>query len=150
MRLRNVRRFPKPMPEETKEKISKANKGRKVSKETILQRTNTRMRKHPVWHTRETRQKIGDALRGRKVSDETKKKISEKMKGRKLSLTARSKLCVAKTPAVKQKISDSLKAYHARLKKDRENGDEDVAAKIVETRAANQRKKARRRLYEDK
>ena len=67
----------KHLTEETKQKISEANTGKKHSKETkalwSLQRKGRKL-------SEETKQKIGEKHRGKKLSEETKKKIGEKNK----------------------------------------------------------------------
>lgn len=71
-----------PLSDETKRKISKSSKGRKLSKETLEKRG-------PMLE--ETKRKISKSSVGKKkgkrgpMSEETKKKISEANKGRKLS-----------------------------------------------------------------
>ena len=79
----------KRMSEETKRKISEANKGKKLSEEhkKILYETN----KSRVV-SEETKKKISKAKKGIPKSEEHKKKISETMKGRKLSEETRKKM----------------------------------------------------------
>ena len=65
------------MGEEQKQKISKANKGRK--------------------NTEETKAKLSAALKGRVISDETKKKMSDARKGKKLSAEHCKRISEGKT-----------------------------------------------------
>jgi hypothetical protein len=142
MRLRNIPKISQPMSEETKQKISAKMKGRKVPEDVIARRINTRMQNHVVWTSRETRRKISDSMRGRKLSEETKQKISAALKGRKKSIEARR----PQSKATREKIAKTLREYHAKRREARANGDLDIANNIVETRAANTRRKARRKL----
>jgi group I intron endonuclease len=108
--------FGKHLSEETKQKISKSNKGRKMSKETKLKvrgenhhmfgkhlSEETKMRmsiskkgeKHNMYNKhlpKEWKQKISKALKGRAFSDETKKKISESKKGQIHTIETREKI----------------------------------------------------------
>ena len=85
--------------EETKRKISEANKGKKRSEETkhklsesMKENTNTKG-KH--WkHSEETKRKVSEAMKGNKKpprSEEHKKKLSEALKGKHHSEEARRK-----------------------------------------------------------
>ncbi len=79
-------------------------------------------------HTTESRQKISEAGTGRIVSDETKARISDKHSGKVLSQEHRQKLSLAKTGKKmpvrseehKRKISEGLRAAHARRKESSE------------------------------
>jgi endogenous inhibitor of DNA gyrase (YacG/DUF329 family) len=71
--------------EETKKKISEANKGKHLSEETKKKLSDVHKGKH---HSEKTKKKISDAKKGENnpnygkyLSEETKKKISEAMKG---------------------------------------------------------------------
>ena len=67
---------------EWKQKISKANSGRKLSEET--KKKISEINKNKIV-SKETRNKISKANKGKMLSQETKKKISEKNKGRIIS-----------------------------------------------------------------
>lgn len=86
----------KPRSEETKKKISEANKN----------------------PSQETRKKISDSQKGKTHSEETKKKISESGKGRIVSEETRKKISESKTgekrtPEQRKRISDSQKKRSA-------------------------------------
>lgn len=68
--------------EETKRKISIANRGRKQSEETIMKRKLS-IAKLGYSHSKETRKKISIARMGMKFSEEHKRNISEAQKGMK-------------------------------------------------------------------
>lgn len=157
MILRNVRRIPRKHTEETKQKISESLKGRKLSKESIARRTNTRAQRHVIWHSEETRRKISDTMRGRKVAPEVKAKISAKLKGRNRKIWE----CRPHTPETREKIRQSMLKYHAIRKRQLENWareeaeeqvlaeeQESVADKIKEVREADRIRKRRRQLYD--
>jgi hypothetical protein len=83
-----------PHSEETKQKISDANKGKPLSAET--------------------KQKMSDAKKGKPRSDETKQKMSDAMKGKPKSTETKQKISDTKTgqthsTETKQKISDAKK-----------------------------------------
>ena len=85
--------------EETRQKISKANTGRKRS-EDFKQNLSKRLSGagNPFYgcsHTNETKQKIRSAAKGRIVSDDTKRKISKSSKGKVVSIETRQKLSAA-------------------------------------------------------
>lgn len=68
--------------DDTKEKISKGNKGKKkppISEDTRNKLSEAGKRRK---HSEETKKKISDGNKGKKFSEETKKKISEATKGR--------------------------------------------------------------------
>ena len=72
--------------EESKRKISEANKGKKLSEEH-KQKISESNKGCVVWNkgketSEETKQKISKALKGKQLLEEHKKKISEKMKGK--------------------------------------------------------------------
>jgi group I intron endonuclease len=122
--------------EETKRKMSKAKKGRKLSKEHIeslkgrivsedtrkkislirmgMPRSEeTKMKLRGLVHTEETRAKISKANMGRKLSDETKEKIRSARLGMKVSLETIAKqrakqLGVKISDATKEKIRNTL------------------------------------------
>jgi len=74
----NHKNFGKPLPEEIKKKISKANKGKTRSDEFRKKMSEIAMSRGPV--TEETRLKISESSKGRKQSFETIKKRTEKNK----------------------------------------------------------------------
>lgn len=80
------------MTEETKQKLSEANKGKTLSEET-----KQKLRKPK---TEETKQKISEAKKGKTFSEEHKQKISEAKKGK------------TRSEETKQKISDAMKAWN--------------------------------------
>lgn len=73
--------------QETKEKISKANKGRKFSDEV-----NKKKGRPGIEFSDDHKRKISESLKGHIVSDETRNKISENKKGKQLSLEHRNKI----------------------------------------------------------
>ena len=81
-----LRSLDKSKSQETKDKISKANKGKKRTEECVIKMKEYK-KAHPL--SKEMRQKIGEASRkantGKIVSDETKQKISNAKKGKSLS-----------------------------------------------------------------
>jgi hypothetical protein len=97
-----------PMPQETREKISLALKGKKKSLEhrrklaewqigrKLPEKTIQKMRGNTSWigrkHTEETKQKISISLTGRKLSDATKESLSKIFKGRIVSEEVRQKM----------------------------------------------------------
>lgn len=68
--------------EETRKKISEANKGRRASKKAaeVLRRLN--LGKTGFKHSEESKKKMSESAVGRKHTEETKQKISDKNKGR--------------------------------------------------------------------
>ena len=96
---------------ETRQKISKGNKDKIVSKET---RQKLREANKGRKHTKETRQKMSEASTGVILSEETKRKMSESHKGRKHTEETRQKIREASTgrklsEETKRKISESHK-----------------------------------------
>ncbi len=80
--------------EETRKKLSKSLKGRKLSKEHI--------------------QNMSRSMKGKKHTDETRKKLSEVKKGKELSLEHKKKISEAvkkamNRPEIKEKISEAMK-----------------------------------------
>jgi len=69
----------KPHSEETKRKISEANRGKKRSAEA-REKTSKSLTGHKV--SDETRKRMADSQRGRKFSEETKRMMSEMRKGK--------------------------------------------------------------------
>lgn len=94
--------------EETKNKISNANKGKKKSLEEKLE-MSIRMKK--LWNDYpEMRQKYSDLFKGRHLSEETKKKMSIKLKGHHASKGPDSPLYgIPRPEEVRKKISEAHK-----------------------------------------
>lgn len=106
-KLGNKNMLGKIMSEETKKKISNAQKGRKLSEEHL-----EKIRKYRP--SEETRKKYSDAKKGRKLSEETKRKIGEAGKGKTRTEEQKERLReVCNTPEYKQKMSESLKKTFA-------------------------------------
>jgi len=109
--------------DETKIKLSKANKGFKHSEETKKkmslsrlgkkhsQETKNKISQNKLNITEETRRKLSEANRGKKLSEEQKKKISESKKGKKVYFSEKHR----------KNLSLALKNYHLKLK---ENGND--------------------------
>ena len=76
----NNPRYGKKLSNDTKEKISKANLGRKFSDEI-----NKKKGRPGIKFSDDRNRKLSESLKGHLVSEETRKKISEANKGRKLS-----------------------------------------------------------------
>jgi group I intron endonuclease len=92
-----VRRNPpkiirKPVSDETRKKLSKAHKGRKLSPEHVEKLRQANLGK-PV--SEETKEKLRQANLGKHHSEETKKKIGLLSKGQKMSESAKEKLRLA-------------------------------------------------------
>jgi len=89
--------------EETKRKISEANKGRTLSEET---KRKMREAKEGKNHSllEETRRKMSEALKGRTFSEETKRKMSEAKKGK-----TSNKKGTLLSEETKRKISEAMK-----------------------------------------
>ena len=73
--------------EESKRKLSEANKGKKLSEETKKKMSEAKKGKnHPMYGKKvsdETKRKMSEANKGKKFSEETKRKLSEANKGKK-------------------------------------------------------------------
>jgi hypothetical protein len=94
------------MTDETKKKLSEAQKGKKLSDDT--------------------KKKMSEAHKGMKASDDTKKKLSEAHKGVKLSDEHRKNISEGRkgmkaSDDTKKKISEAMKAYFAKKKRNEEN-----------------------------
>lgn len=88
----------KPKSDETRQKLSEANKGKHASEETKRKLSESHKGNHP---SEETRQKMSEKRKGKKHSEEWSKKISEANKGRIISDETRKKMSEArkgKTP----------------------------------------------------
>lgn len=94
--------------DEIREKLSKANKGKKFTEEHKRNLSEAKKgEKHPMYgkhHTDETRQKLSELRKGEKHTDETRRKISEAKKGEKNHFYGKHH-----TEETKRKISKSLK-----------------------------------------
>ena len=123
-----------PMNEETKQKLSEANKGKTLSEETkqklseankgktLSEETKQKLRKPK---TEETKQKLSEAKKGKTFSEEHKQKLSEAHKGKTLSEETKRKISESnkkrlvekgvpfkgkhQSEETKQKISDAMK-----------------------------------------
>ena len=97
--------------EETKQKISETEKGKKISEETKRKLSEScKGRKL----SEEAKQKISEANKGKKSSEDKKQKISEANKGRKLSEEHKKKISETKkgkehSEEHNKKISESMK-----------------------------------------
>lgn len=94
--------------EETKRKMSEANKGKSLS-----QATKRKMSEAKKNQTEETRKKISQANKGRKYNEEQRKLMSERSKGRKHSEETKKKMSDQRKGRVfseehKQKIREAL------------------------------------------
>ena len=85
-----------PISEETRNKLSKAKKGKKRTDETKLKIS---LGHKGIRCKEETKLKISLAKKGKKQSFETLKKLSEARKGKKRSLEVRQKMSIAQTKA---------------------------------------------------
>lgn len=114
-----LRSLDKHKSQETKDKISKANKGKRRSEECVI-KMKEYIKTHPL--SNEMRQKIGEASRkansGKIVSNETRQKISNARKGMSFSESHKSSLkeaCKKKNYSeifnedVRKKLSDAKK-----------------------------------------
>jgi len=103
--------------EETKKKLSESLKGRIISEETKKKISETilkRKKRDGYVNSLETRRKLSEANKGRVFSEETKRKLSEVHRGKKLSEETKKKLSEANrgkkfSEEHKRKISESLK-----------------------------------------
>jgi group I intron endonuclease len=103
--------FGKHQSEETKKKISEANKGKHFSEEHKKKISEANKGKHL---SKEHKKKIGEGNKGKKLSEETRKKISESQGGKHLSEEARKKMSEANkgkhfSEEHKKKISEANK-----------------------------------------
>lgn len=107
--------------EETKRKISEANKGKKMSDESkkLLSEISRERFKDPKNHPMYGRRGIENPNYGRHLSEETKKKISESNKGKKLSDEHREKLTGRKlSEEHKKKLSEAKKGKSSNARKE--------------------------------
>lgn len=87
-------RFGKPLPQETKDKISAAHMGRKRPPE-VGQKLRAKFTGRPI--SEEQKIKISNSLKGRTHSDEYKAKMSAVLKGRVMSEEWKNKIKIANT-----------------------------------------------------
>jgi len=87
------RKKPPSISEETRRKLSEAQKGKVVSDETKAKLSEIAKNRPPM--SAETRRKLSEAQKGRKHSEETKRKISEANKGRGISDKCRAASAIA-------------------------------------------------------
>ena len=80
--------------EETRNKLSKASKGRKHSEETRKKMSESAKGRK---HSEEAKMKVSRANKGKTISEENRKKISELHKGKVVSEETRQKLAKAQT-----------------------------------------------------
>lgn len=137
-----------PCSDETKRKISEANKGKnrddgqrkrlsialkgkKRSEEARARMSEAAKIRHKEKpHSQETREQIAETLRGRKSSEEAKTKIGNANRGKIVSSETRAKMAeagFARTPPsaeTRAKMSASAKERCARQKKEREEHDD--------------------------
>jgi plasmid stability protein len=94
--------------DEARQKISKAQKGRIVSDEARQKRSEAiKGEKHPMFGKKqsdESRQKISEAHKGKIVSEETRQKISESIKGEKNPMFGKKQ-----SEKTRQKRSEAIK-----------------------------------------
>ena len=111
--------------EETRRKLSEANKGKKASEESKRKMSEARKGRKL---SEEAKKKIGEVHKGRKLSEEAKKKIGEVQKGKKkhseesrkkISEFNKGKLTSEET---KQKMSEARKLYWANKQSKQEKG----------------------------
>ena len=111
--------------EETKQKISKAQKGKTVSEETRKKMSEARTGIRPYIITEETRKKMSEAKKN--ISDETRQRMSEAQKKRmrvpvsdetreKMSKAKRGKRPYIATDETRKKMSESAKLRQQRLR----------------------------------
>lgn len=113
-----------PTSEETKQKISKANKGKRRTEEQKkrIAEGKARSTKKRAPHSEETKRKMSEATKGQKISEETKRKISATLTGRKNGpLSEETKLKISKavkgfkhSEETKQKLREGAKRQAAR------------------------------------
>ena len=97
--------------EESRKKISEANKGKHLSEDTrkklsesLNGENNPMFGKH---HSEETRKKMSEATKGKHLSEETRKKISEKLKGEKCYIFGKHH-----SEETRKKIGEARKGTH--------------------------------------
>lgn len=91
-------------PQETREKVSRSSKGRKLSDETKAKISAAGKNRK---HTPETIQKMRDAKKGIKKSEDHKKKIGLSSKGRKHTEEAKQKISLA---GLGRKVTEEIRA----------------------------------------
>jgi group I intron endonuclease len=78
--------------EETKQKMSKTRKGKRLSEETKIK---IGLKSQGRKHTKESKKKMSEIKKGKKYSEETKRKVSEANKGRKHNEEAKLKMAIS-------------------------------------------------------
>lgn len=93
--------------QETKEKISKSNRGKKRTEEECKRISDSLKGKVGTWngriHSEESKQKMREKKLGNKASDETKKKMSERRKGQTRTEEQKKSYSIAMTGIPKKK-----------------------------------------------
>lgn len=109
--------------DETRRKMSVAQKGKKISQEHIvkLKLINTGRK-----HTDEARLKMSSYQKGKIISEETKLKMSEVAKGRKLSEETKLKMCISNRGKSNQgyKHTDEVKLNMSLMRKGKKLSEE--------------------------
>ena len=140
-----------PLSEETKRKISKALKGKKMSEESRRKMSESRRgmkcsprseewrrkqseshkgKKHNP-HSEETKRKISESHKGKHLSEETKRKLSEAKKGRHLSLSEERRIKLSEAlkgennPNYGKHLSEETKRKLSEAKKGRRQTEEE-------------------------
>lgn len=90
--------------DETKEKLRRANLGKKQSLETIEKRITKIKGRKKLPHTKEAKLKISKSLRGKMHTEEHKEKIRLKMIGRKFSEETKEKMRKPKPKGFSEKL----------------------------------------------
>ena len=120
---RRIHRVGKFLSEDTKRKLSEANKGRQSPNKgkTFSEETRRKMSIARQYISDDTRRKLSEANKGRKQSEETKRKISEAQKRRCLHEEIRRKISEAHKGKIvseetRRKISEARRAYWEKRK----------------------------------
>lgn len=133
---------------ETRLKISKAHKGKKLTEQhrtKISQTQQGNQKRLGKMHTEETKKKIREALAGKKLSPETCEKISQGMLGREVSPETRAKIGAAnrgkiRTEEMRQKNRES----HLGIKQ----SPEVIEKRIASLRGRQRPEEVRRKISE--
>lgn len=144
--------------DETRKKISEANKGKKRSPEQIIKMRNASLGnknfegKH---HSEETKKKISEAHNGKKLTEEHKMKLSKSGKGRKKSEDHKKKISEAhkewwknnhRVPSEEQKrkYSETIKAYWGNIT------DEELKERYKNVRGKKHSEETKKKMSESK
>jgi hypothetical protein len=125
------------MSEESKQKISRANSGRKLSEEHKKKLLSVNIGRKQSEETKkklseinkgkqmneETKRKISNKMKGRIISNETKQKMSNFQKGRKKSEEMKIKLSIANTGKKTGPLSEETKQKISNAKKGQNKGE---------------------------